>query len=338
MSRGLAGVLLVLAVPGCGGKAAGPGAGVARPGLVTDGYAEPGSCAACHADIAKSYREVAMARSFGRPDPADFIEDYAAHNRLDHRPSGFTYEMVRRGDRFLQRRSESGAVGRPARTFEREVTFVIGSGRHARTYLHLDPEGEMTELPVTWYAQERAWGMSPGFDRADQPDFFRPVTYTCLFCHNGYPPLPAASDSPILPQLFPQDLPSGIDCQRCHGPGERHVRLARSRTSSFGEVRGSIVNPARLPRERQMDVCMQCHLETTSSADWSGLVAFGRGVFSFRPGQDLASYRTHFDHPPGRGHDDKFEIAHQAYRLRQSACFLKSGRMTCTTCHDPHRR
>jgi hypothetical protein len=27
----------------------------------------------------------------------------------------------------------------------------------------------------------------------------------------------------------------------------------------------------------------------------------------------------------------------QAYRLRQSACFLESGgAMTCTTCHDPH--
>ena len=46
----------------------------------------------------------------------------------------------------------------------------------------LSPTGEMTELPVTWYAQERAWGMSPGFDRSDQPDFFRPVTSTrpCL--------------------------------------------------------------------------------------------------------------------------------------------------------------
>jgi predicted CXXCH cytochrome family protein len=45
----------------------------------------------------------------------------------------------------------------------------------------------------------------------------------------------------------------------------------------------------------------------------------------------------HFDHPPGTGHDDKFEIAGAAYRLRRSACFLKSdGALGCTTCHNPH--
>src|SRR5262249_53352853 len=40
---------------------------------------------------------------------------------------------------------------------------------------------------------------------------------------------------------------------------------------------------------------------------------------------------------PGTGHDDKFEIAGSAYRLRKSRCFLESsGALTCTTCHDPH--
>src|SRR5262249_4416554 len=31
----------------------------------------------------------------------------------------------------------------------------------------------------------------------------------------------------------------------------------------------------------------------------------------------------------------KFEIAHAAYRLCMSACFA-AGKMTCTTCHNPH--
>ena len=44
-----------------------------------------------------------------------------------------------------------------------------------------------------------------------------------------------------------------------------------------------------------------------------------------------------FDHAPGRGKDDKFEIVSSAYRLRKSQCFLRSnGALTCLTCHNPH--
>ncbi|MDQ6676176.1 MAG: hypothetical protein M3Z09_02650, partial [Acidobacteriota bacterium] len=44
-----------------------------------------------------------------------------------------------------------------------------------------------------------------------------------------------------------------------------------------------------------------------------------------------------FDHAAGKGRDDKYEIVNAAYRLRRSACFLQSkGKLTCTTCHNPH--
>ncbi len=87
-----------------------------------------------------------------------------------------------------------------------------------------------------------------------------------------------------------------------------------------------------------MDVCQQCHLETTSDELPQAVRAFGRAVYSFRPGEALSDYLIHFDHAPGTGHDDKFEINSTAYRLRQSQCFQKSGgRLRCTSCHDPHR-
>jgi predicted CXXCH cytochrome family protein len=49
----------------------------------------------------------------------------------------------------------------------------------------------------------------------------------------------------------------------------------------------------------------------------------------------LGDFSVEFDR--GGGMKDRFEIAHGAYRLRQSQCYLQSaGKLRCTTCHDPH--
>jgi len=82
---------------------------------------------------------------------------------------------------------------------------------------------------------------------------------------------------------------------------------------------------------------MQCHLQTTSSRLPNSIVRFDRSPFSYQPGEPLGDFMLHFDHAPGSGRDDKFEIAGAAYRLRRSACFQNSGGLLgCTTCHDPH--
>jgi len=47
----------------------------------------------------------------------------------------------------------------------------------------------------------------------------------------------------------------------------------------------------------------------------------------------------HFDHEDAAPWNKKFEVVSAPYRLMQSACFRKSGgRMTCSTCHNPHER
>jgi len=87
---------------------------------------------------------------------------------------------------------------------------------------------------------------------------------------------------------------------------------------------------------------MQCHLETTSLKLPASLLRHGRSAFSYRPGEPLENYILHFDRAPGqyRAREqavDRFEFVSAAYRLRKSACYVKSqGSLTCTTCHNPH--
>jgi len=274
-----------------------------------------------------------MGRSFYRPRPENTVEDYQSHNSLYNRASDRYYTMLAREGRLYQRRHQVGFEGRDISIIEEQVDYVIGSGNHARSYLYRTAEGKLLELPVSWYAEKGGyWAMSPGYDRADQQDFRRPIGYDCMFCHNGYPWTGGTSASELSEPVFGDRIPEGIDCQRCHGPGQVHVEAAIS--GGIDRIRREIVNPARLSRDRQLEICMQCHLESTSAPLPYAIPRYDRGVFSYRPGEPLGDSFIYFDRAAVP--DDRFEIAHAAYRLRISACF-RASHMTCTTCHNPHR-
>lgn len=294
--------------------------------------ADPASCAGCHPGIYDTYRRTGMGRSFFRPRPERMTEDWDAHNTYYHQVSERHYTMLRRDGRYFVRRHQTDRRGQETNVVEKEVHYVLGSGNHARGYLHRAADGRLLLLPVSWYAASGGyWAMGPGYDRPDHKDFRRVVTQDCFFCHNGYP----ETEPPGREPVFPGRLPEGIDCQRCHGSGAAHIRVAQEQRPA-DEIRRAIVNPARLPPDRQIEVCLQCHLETTSFRLPYSIRRFERSVFSYRPGEPLEDYMLHFDRTAGAGYDEKFEVAHAAYRLRKSACFEKSGRMTCATCHNPH--
>ena len=301
------------------------------------GYLPPSACGPCHRAISESYRRTAMGRSFSRPTPETTVEDYSRHNQYFHAASGQYYTMIQRGGRYYQRRHELGAGGRETNVVEKEIRFVLGSGAHARTYLLQTPGGQLAEAPVAWYAENGGfWAMNPGYDRRDHFDFRRKIDQECFFCHNAYPAVEPGIPTGARELFLRGAIPEGIDCQRCHGPGRAHVKSASSGAPPAA-VRAAIVNPARLTPERRLELCLQCHLESTSRRLPYSLRRYGRAMFSYRPGQPLENYILHFDHAPGAGQDDKFEISGAAYRLMKSACFLKSDQaLSCTTCHNPH--
>ncbi len=296
-------------------------------------YAPPQTCAACHRAIAETYRQTGMGRSFSTPTPAN-----TGTATYYHAPSESHFTMLRRGAKLFQRRHQLGPDGRETNVMEKQVDFVLGSGNHARTFLHRTPRNTLIELPLGWYAEKVGhWAMNPGYDRPDHEGFRRKVAYDCMYCHNGYPKIPDGHAQPFAEPVYTDPLPTGIDCQRCHGPGRQHAEIAASGKATPEAIRAAIVNPARLTPERREEVCIQCHLETTSFPLPNSLQRYDRGPFDYQPGQPLSNQWLFFDHAPAAGRDDKFEIVNAVYRIRRSKCFLESkGAMECGTCHNPH--
>jgi len=296
-------------------------------------YAPANSCAGCHRAIWDTYRLTGMGRAFSRPSAQT-----VPAGTYYHQPSDSHFTILERGGRFFQRRHQLDAAGRETNVLEKSIDYVMGSGNHARTFLHRTPRGTLIELPLGWYAENGGvLAMNPGYDAPDHEDFRRSISYECMFCHNGYPRIPSGHDQPFSEPVYLDPLPQAIDCQRCHGPGRRHVNLAGAAGARPADIRAAIVNPARLPLERREEVCMQCHLETTSFPLPNSIRRYSRGPFSYQPGEPLAAFWLFFDHAPGAGRDDKFEIVNAVYRMRKSRCYLESrGRLECRSCHDPH--
>lgn len=327
-----------------------PAAAIPQPASTE--YAAAGACAPCHDEIARTYGATGMGRSFssvsrGRVQFSVGDSKIAPDPSFYHRPSDRHYTVVQRAGALSQRRHQIGFDGGETNVLELAADYVVGSGNHARTFLHRNPDGRLVQLPLSWYSGQGEpgtdtgrggsgnaqgyWAMSPGYDRPAHLDFRRVIDVGCMSCHNGYPSALVKED--LHGPRFAEPLPEGIDCQRCHGPGRAHIDAIRA--NDLDEARRAIVNPATLDRDRQLETCMQCHLESTSSPLPFQVRRAEHPPFSYTPGKPLGDYFIHFDHAPGTGQDDKFEIAGGAYRLRQSACFRQSS-MTCGTCHDPH--
>ncbi|HJU69056.1 MAG TPA: tetratricopeptide repeat protein, partial [Gemmatimonadaceae bacterium] len=189
----------------------------------------------------------------------------------------------------------------------------------ARTYF-TEENGRLFQLPLTWYPSH-GWDFSPGYE-LNNARFDRLMPDRCLACHASHP-----ERVPHLEGKYAEVRP-GIGCERCHGPGALHA-TERQNEASHGTYDNTIVNPARLPLERRLDVCEQCHVHTAVT-----VLREGQSAFDFRPSQSLSDHAAFFKVAGG------IDIVSHADRLRQSACFLATRAtarpLECATCHNPH--
>lgn len=280
------------------------------------------ACASCHAEIHRSYLQTGMGRSFSLPDPTKLEPLLTRRVTVREPKSNFRYEVFLRDGRVVMRefRSEGGEI-----VFEQEriAAYQVGSGNNTISFIE-ENNGYLFEMPLTWYAGKRIWDMSPGY-REHNWRFDRPISASCMNCHNSPTPRTLHTENHFA------RIPFGIGCENCHGPGSEHVALALEGRITKGSKEHAILNPASFSREVQMDVCQRCHLE--------GVTAWNDGIepHAIDITKPLVTFKNVMAVSSARESESEFAIAAQAGRLMKSACYQKSGTMTCTTCHNPHR-
>jgi hypothetical protein len=266
------------------------------------------ACRDCHKKTYQSYFGSAHHISSRLPDQSSVDGKFTPGSNLLRTSNPYFY--------FIMNANKEGyfqqAIARfpPAETISHQerIDLVIGSGRKGQTYLYWK-DSELFELPVTYWTETGQWINSPGYPDG-LPNFDKPIIPRCLECHATY----IQSLPPPLNHFDKTSVILGITCEKCHGPGKTHVEA--------GEA-GNIINPAKLARERQIDVCALCH---------AGPGNPGAPAFSFVPGADLAKYIAIPNDPV----DTPIDVhGHQVQLLQSSRCF-RSSNMTCATCHDVH--
>lgn len=294
-------------------------------------YVGKETCRSCHNDKYETYIHTGMGLSFDSASPAKSAADFSGHPSIYDKYRDFYYRPFLLHDSLMLLEYRLEGKDTVHKRLER-IHYIIGSGQHTNSHL-LQVNGYVFQAPATWYAQDKRWDLPPGFEGGKNTRFSRLIGLECMSCHNAMPQFDFSSENRFT------RIPDGIDCERCHGPGELHVqeKLKGNLVDTAKEIDYTIVNPGKLSWERQVDVCQRCHLQGNA------VMKEGKDFTQFRPGMVLRDFWEVYM-PRFEGNDEHFIMASHAQRLQMSECFIKSnsGRegasmnFTCITCHNPH--
>jgi Cytochrome c554 and c-prime len=280
-------------------------------------FAGSAKCATCHKDIYASHIHTAHYLTT-RPAAEEYIKGSfePGQNRYAYNAALFA-DMQKRDSGLFQVFSYQG-VEKYALPFN----VVFGSGAKGQTYAYWK-NNKLLQLPISYFTAPHQWANSPGYP--DKVVLNRVITSRCMECHSTYADIisPAGSE----PEEYSHDrIIFGVDCEKCHGPAADHVAF---HSQNPNEKKAKfIINPASFSRQQSLDLCALCH---------GGQLTKSKPSFSFTAGDTLANYFEMDNGSAAPPPSDNIDVHGNQYGLlRSSKCFIKSGTMTCVTCHNAH--
>jgi hypothetical protein len=321
------------------------------------GYTSSDTCRSCHPAEYGSWHGSWHRTMTQVVTPETAIGDFEV-GRLSH--GGWHYDLDRDGDTYWVNLYEPGLGGQ----VRRPIALSTGSHHMQAYWLSLgDDVRDLGLLPFFYLKEDARWVPRDSVfvqpERKGRPDIEpRRWNLRCVFCHSTSP----------RPRATPQAVNTeatelGIACEACHGPGGPHVRantrnpLRRYRQHLGDSGDDTIVQPARLPKERAVEVCGQCHGILVPASLDERIHSFDSG-YRYRPGAVLAESGrivlrggphasdpeivraretfTDIDLDTSFWPDGMTRVPREYNSLLETPCYQR-GEMTCQSCHVMHQ-
>ncbi len=257
-------------------------------------------CRECHAENHSLHSNHGHAATFHLVSQTDLVSKFAGKSFDSGEPYGtYEYHSDGQGGLFAMLPARFGNEPYP-------LQYVLGSGQHAQTMLTLAPgvdgQTEGIEHRVSLYPDGRI-DLTPGHSKMTPQsalEYFGDASrgtplQRCIYCHT--------TSAKIVGESI-EDLIPSVNCEKCHGPGSEHVRLARAapKPPPYSVGRDT------WDTESEMQLCGDCHRMPRSVTE--------------------KEIRTYPD----------LLVRFQPIGLLRSRCYLESNReLKCTTCHNPHQ-
>lgn len=268
-------------------------------------YAGTGACVGCHKQESRTFGETGHARALILGTADSVVERLGG--RASPEPDPDQPELPR--SKFRERDGRIWVETDRAGIDPVPIDWCFGSGEFGMTFVTMLADSldrsRLLEHHWSWFQDGDVLALTPGHElHSDSADFARygdiaetTSTRQCFACHT-------TAFRYNSGRLDPTSVIAGVQCERCHGPRKQHVAAKLQSTTKIA------AEPAKRRSAReQVFACGECHRRPEEIND------------EIRP-------------------DNPIIARFPSVGLLQSKCFAASeseGRLTCLTCHDPHR-